>query len=164
MNLGAERAEGSFLLFLHADCRLPNTFAVQNIKGLSKSPTSPPGIFRQRMMAKGLAYRALEWGNALRVRTFGPAYGDQAIWIRRETFAAMGGFPEVPLMEDYIFSEHFRKKNKFLVLPGPVEVSPRRWQKNGVIRQTLKNWRVIRDYRRGVPLEELKKRYHRHDQ
>lgn len=164
MNLGAERAEGSILLFLHADCRLPNDYVVQIAKGLLNSPASQAGVFRQRIAAKGVTYRFLEWGNTRRVLWYGLAYGDQAIWIRRETFAAMGGFPDVPLMEDYIFSEHFRKKNKFLVLPGPVEVNPRRWQKNGVIRQTLKNWRIIRDYRRGVPLEELKTRYHRHDQ
>jgi hypothetical protein len=90
-------------------------------------------------------------------------YGDQAIFIRRNVFAELGGFPEVPLMEDLILMQRLRRRAWPLLLPGRVLVSPRRWQQQGIIRQTLRNWWLTAKYSCGVPPERLAWQYQRHD-
>ncbi len=162
MNSGARASTADVLLFLHADNRLPTDFAVQ-IRIALEDPRVRAGIFRQRIESRSLIFRLIAWGNEQRVRWRNLAYGDQGIWMRRTVFEELGGFPEVPLMEDYIFSEQLRQRYRFAVLPGPLTVSARRWQQRGVISQTLLNWRIIAGYKRGTALEELKSLYRRHD-
>jgi hypothetical protein len=67
------------------------------------------------------------------------------------------------LMEDYIFSERLRQQYRFVILPGPLTVSSRRWQQRGIIAQTLLNWRIIAAYKQGKSLGELSSLYRRHD-
>ena len=101
------------------------------------------GCFRQRISANGLRFRLLEWGNALRVRLFKWAYGDQAIFVRRKVFKQQGGFPDLKLMEDLFFMKRLKKVGRIALLSSRVSVSARRWQRKGVLRQTLRNWALI---------------------
>ncbi len=141
-NHGAICSRGDVLLFLHADCRLPAT-ALESIRRAMLDPQVVGGCFAQRIEASGLRYRWIERGNALRVRLFKLAYGDQAIFVRRSVFEELGQFPELKLMEDVFLMKRLRRAGRFVLLPDRLTVSARRWQRHGVIRQTLRNWTLL---------------------
>ena len=157
-NAGAAAACGDTLLFLHADCRLPPGCA-DSIARVQADPRCIGGCFRQAIDAVGARYRLLESGNAWRVRLLGWAYGDQGIFVRRSVFESLGGFPDVPLMEDLYFMKRLKRRGRFALLPDRLQVSARRWQRHGVIGQTLRNWRLITLAHCGVPLDSLAASY-----
>jgi rSAM/selenodomain-associated transferase 2 len=154
----AAAATADVLLFLHADCRLPDG-AFDAIATALQDPRCVGGCFRQRIDSAGAGYRLLEFGNAWRVKLLGWAYGDQGIFVRRETFESLGGFPELPLLEDLFFVKQLKRRGRLSLLPVRLEVSARRWRKHGVIRQTLRNWRLILRAHCGVPLQQLAAKY-----
>lgn len=162
-NLGASHATGNVLLFLHADNRLSPDIGNQ-IRSYLREPRNLAGAFYQRIESERWLFRLLERGNAARARHLGMAYGDQAIFMRRETFDRLRGFPSVMLMEDLLLMRAFRKLGKLTLLPGPVYVHPRRWQKRGIIRQTLRNWTLTAVEKLGVSPNRLAKYYPAHDQ
>ena len=161
-NAGARAAAGDVLLFLHADNWLISGDIKEQIVSALANSRRLHGALRQRIDAHGLAYRLLERGNAARVRLLGVPYGDQAIYVRRETFWQLGGFPEVPLLEDLILVQRLRRLAWPALMPGPVAVSPRRWQRQGVIRQTLRNWSLVSRHWLGESPESLAGEYPRH--
>ena len=97
------------------------------------------GCFRQSIDAPGFRYRLLEWGNALRVKACTWAYGDQGIFVRREIFEQIGGFPTLGLMEDLYFMKRLKRTGRFALLDAKIHTSPRRWEQAGIIRQTARN-------------------------
>jgi rSAM/selenodomain-associated transferase 2 len=161
-NLGAMRSNADVLVFLHADCRLAAT-ALQQLRQL---PVARPifGAYRQRIEAEGVAYRWLEWANALRVRWWGVPYGDQAIFVRRDLFVQVGGFPEEPILEDVLLAQRLKHLARPVLLEGPVWVSARRWKRYGVLRQTVRNRVLILAWLAGIPPCRLVGYYPRHDQ
>jgi len=161
-NEGAGRAAGDVLVFLHADCRLPVDAAVQAEQILA-DPQVVGGAFRQRIDADGWLYRLLENGNAWRARCRQIPYGDQGLFVRRECFEAVGGFPVVPLMDDLMLARALRRLGRLEFLEGPLVVNARRWEKQGVVRQTLRNWFLLAAWRCGVSLDRLAGFYRRHD-
>jgi rSAM/selenodomain-associated transferase 2 len=160
-NAAAAIATGDVLLFLHADNWLAPGASGQVRQVLADGRVSH-GAFRQRIEAGELGYRALEWGNAQRVRWLGLPYGDQGIFVRREVFQACGGFPEVAIMEDLILGKILRHKAWPVLLPGPLHVDPRRWRQHGIVRQTLRNWSLLAGYAFGVSPERLARSYMPH--
>lgn len=138
-NAGARAARGDVLLFLHADCRL-EPGALEAIAAALRRPGVIAGCFTQSVAAPGVIYRLIERGNAMRARLAGIAYGDQGIFVRRDSFFACGGFPDVQLMEDLFFMKRLRRRGRVVVLPDRLRVSARRWQNVGPLRQTLRNW------------------------
>lgn len=163
MNLGAQAAQGDVLLFLHADNWLAPD-ACQQIRTVSQSGDSLWGGFRQRIANPARKYRWLEAGNAWRASWQHLVYGDQAMFINSQLFRSVKGFSEQPLMEDYEISRNLCRVARPVLLPGPVHVSARRWEQNGVVRQTLLNWTLVAKYRLGYTPEQLQRSYHRHDQ
>ena len=161
-NLGAAQADGDILLFLHADCRLSKK-SIEQILQAASGRRFICGGMRQRIEAQGLSYRLLEIGNALRIGWLGLPYGDQAIFVSRLLFEQQGTFP-VGFMEDYRLMQSMRKRCWPVLLPGPVYVNARRWQQQGVVRQTLLNWRILLQYKLGTSKQRLEKLYRRHDQ
>jgi rSAM/selenodomain-associated transferase 2 len=157
-NLGAEQATGTVLLFLHADCRLPGT-AFDSIRAALSDERVVGGCFQQRIDASGLRFRWIERGNAWRVRLFGLAYGDQAIFVRRTVFESLGRFPKLRLMEDVFLMKRLRRAGRFVLLADRLTVSARRWQRHGVIRQTLRNWTLLTLALCGVSPDRLAKYY-----
>ena len=155
LNSGATFAEQPFVLFLHADNRLH----AECLQQICRHPDQIWGAFWQRIDSPRPIFRVLEWGNAARVRLRGMAFGDQAIFVRRDVFKQQGGFAEIPLMEDVQWSRGLRKLARPRLLPGPVTISPRRWQQRGVVRQTLQNWSLQLAYAWGVSPERLRRRY-----
>jgi rSAM/selenodomain-associated transferase 2 len=138
-NSGAAASCGDTLLFLHADCWLERG-TLEQIAGALADRRYVGGCFRQVIDAQGWRYRWLERGNALRVRLWGLAYGDQGIFVRREVFNRLGGFPSLALMEDLFFMKRLRRAGRIALLDGPLHVSARRWEEQGVFRQTARNW------------------------
>ncbi|MFK8110945.1 MAG: TIGR04283 family arsenosugar biosynthesis glycosyltransferase [Rubripirellula sp.] len=155
LNSGAFVAESEFVLFLHADNRLSESC----LKQILQHPDCTWGAFRQRIDSNRLIFRFIEWGNSLRVTWSQKPFGDQAIFVRRSVFKREGGFAEIPLMEDVEFSKRMGKVAKPLLLDGPLSISSRRWQKHGVIRQTLRNWSLQIQFAFGASPEKLKRRY-----
>ena len=113
------------------------------------------GCFEQRIEAQGWPYRMLERGNAARVRLWKMPYGDQGLFFRRAVFEQLGGFPEIPLMEDVRLMRKFRRVARPVLLPGPLSVDPRRWKKMGVFRQTFRNRALLAAERIGVSPQRL---------
>ncbi|MFP6769324.1 MAG: TIGR04283 family arsenosugar biosynthesis glycosyltransferase [Planctomycetaceae bacterium] len=155
-------SSGDVLLFLHADCRLPAD-AIEQVEGALQDSRVVGGAFRQRIDASGCGYRLLECGNAWRARWLQQPYGDQGLFVRRREFEAVGGFPEVALMEDLLLVRCLRRIGRLAVLPGPLVTDARRWQKHGVVRQTLRNWALLLARRVGVSPDRLARFYRRHD-
>ncbi len=159
-NSGAALATHPWLLFLHADNRLAPECLDQIRAAVADSPGDQVwGAFRQRIDSPRLAFRFIERGNAARIRFRSMPFGDQAIFVRADLFRKVGGFADIPLMEDVEFSLRLRKLSRPLLLDGPVIVDSRRWQKRGIIRQTLKNWSIQFAYQMGASPAELSKRY-----
>ena len=141
-NAGAMASHGDALLFLHADCQLP-TGAFDAIRAAMQDERTVGGCFQQRIAADGWAYRWLERGNAERVRWLGMAYGDQGIFVRRRVFEELGRFADVRLMEDVLLMKRLRRAGRFVLLDERLSVSARRWQRHGIVRQTLRNWLLL---------------------
>lgn len=161
-NLGATLATGDVFVFQHVDNWLAPRAVRQTESALARTHVQC-GAFQQAIEAEGRAYRLLEWGNARRVKWRGLPYGDQNIFVRRETFLEVGGFPDVAIMEDLMLMRRLRKQAWPVLLPGPLHVDARRWQRNGVLRQTLRNWSLVAAWRMGVPPHRLARHYPRHD-
>lgn len=157
-NQGAVISRGDVLLFLHADCRLPAT-GLDSICQALLDPRVVGGCFEQQIDAAGLRYRWIERGNALRVRLFKLAYGDQAIFVRRSVFEELGRFPDLKFMEDVFLMKRLKRAGQFVLLPDRLIVSARRWQRNGVIRQTLRNWTLLTMALLGVSPDRLVRFY-----
>lgn len=157
-NLGARHATCEILLFLHADTWLDPAGASQMCRAMT-DPAVQGGAFCQRIEAPERIYRWLEWGNAWRVRRRGLPYGDQGIFVRRSTFDKVGAFPEVAFMEDLLFMRRFRRLATPVLLPGPLHVSARRWQRHGVLRQTARNWLLVGANSLGVSPDRLARFY-----
>lgn len=155
LNSGAFVAQSDFLLFLHADNRLPPDCLQQ----ICEYPDCTWGAFRQRIDSNRRIFRFIEFGNDLRVKYQARPFGDQAIFVRRSVFKEIGGFAEIPLMEDVEIAARLRKVSWPLLLPGPITISARRWESKGVIRQTFLNWWLQVQFACGVSPEKLRKQY-----
>ena len=150
MNAGADAATGEILLFLHADTRLPEGFH-EHVREILTRPGVSAGAFRLRIDAAGpRSLRLVEWGvNARSVWKQLP-YGDQALFMHRETFCEVGEFPELPIMEDYDLAVRLRRCGRIEIAEAAVLTSVRRWERLGVLRTTLTNQAVVWAYRFGV--------------
>ncbi len=161
-NLGAASTQGEVLLFLHADTWLPPGGIDQIRRALGDGDVAG-GAFHQKIEAQGRVYRWLEHGNAWRARRRGLPYGDQGIFMRRRVFDRLGGFPKVRLMEDLLLMKKFRRLAWPVLLPGPLHVSARRWQKYGPLRQTARNWLLLSAAWVGVSPDRLATYYAPHE-
>jgi rSAM/selenodomain-associated transferase 2 len=139
MNRGAAQATGDVLLFLHADCALEEG-ALEEAERCLAGRGVAAGCFTMRVAADGWWYRAIDRCATARVRLCGLIYGDQGLFVRRDLFAQTGGYPEVRLMEDLLFSRQLRRRGRLVVAARRILVSPRRWQRAGLAWQTLRNW------------------------
>ncbi|MEQ8846878.1 TIGR04283 family arsenosugar biosynthesis glycosyltransferase [Botrimarina sp.] len=155
---GVQASRGEVVLMLHADTTLAAAAGGQ-LRAALGDPAVGCGAFRQRIDARGLRYRLLERGNALRARRWGAPYGDQAIFVRRGLLDRVGGVPDLPLMEDVELMRRLRPITRPVLLDGPVVVSARRWRRRGVVRQTARNWSLLAASSAGVAPERLARWY-----
>lgn len=158
MNYGARLSQKDILLFLHADTRI-KTDSLISLESKIKDNETLSGCFTQRIDKKGLIFRLIESVGSLRAKITGVIYGDQGIFIRKDIFNDLGGFPEVPVMEDVIFTKGLRKIVKPSVLRDKIFVSSRRWEKEGLIKTVfLYSFLNILFWLKS-PLDKLKKVY-----
>lgn len=157
MNAGAAAAQGEVLLFLHADTQLPAQADQLILNALAAGRVW--GRFDVIIDGRPLILRVVAALMNLRSRLTGIATGDQAIFVTRAAFDAVGGFPAQPLMEDIELSAQLLRQSRPACIGVPVRTSGRRWEQRGVWRTIVLMWRLRWDYWRGVPASELAGRY-----
>jgi rSAM/selenodomain-associated transferase 2 len=165
MNTGAAAAGGDVLLFLHADTRLPPEAERLILDGLARNGRCW-GRFDVRLSGTLPVLRIVEGLMNLRSRLTGVATGDQAIFVAREVFEAVGRYREIPLMEDIALSASLKRVGRPLCLRAQVVTSSRRWERNGVWRTILFMWRLRVAFFFGADPRRLASRYypgHAHD-
>jgi rSAM/selenodomain-associated transferase 2 len=160
MNAGAARATGAVLLFLHADTRLPEDAAAAIAGALAQGACW--GRFDVRIEGRYRMFALIAAMMNLRSRLSGIATGDQAMFVTRETFCAVGGFPDQPLMEDIALSEALRRRARPACLRSRVRTSGRRWEQHGLWRTIVLMWRLRAAYALGADPAELARRYGYH--
>ncbi|MGL5033150.1 MAG: TIGR04283 family arsenosugar biosynthesis glycosyltransferase, partial [Microcystaceae cyanobacterium] len=128
MNFGASQAQGEILLFLHLDSELPTDYLTE-IKRVLSEPNIIAGAFRFKVDTKSLIFRFLEYFVNGRSRLLGLPYGDQGFFIKAEKFWQLGGFKNLPIMEDYEFVQRVKQEGKIGIANSSVKTSARRWQK-----------------------------------
>ncbi|MGZ5079984.1 MAG: TIGR04283 family arsenosugar biosynthesis glycosyltransferase [Usitatibacter sp.] len=157
MNAGARAAAGGVLLFVHADTILPGAAAdlVQRMDASGREW----GRFDVAIAGADPLLRFVARLMNARSRLTGIATGDQAMFVRRAAFEAVGGFPEIPLMEDVALSKKLRRRSAPLCLRERVLTSGRRWDRHGALRTILLMWRLRLAYALGADPHRLARRY-----
>ena len=157
-NAGAAAASGDILLFLHADVWL-DSGAIEGVE-TAIAVGYIGGAFKQRIEGEHPLYRLIERAADFRAKRLRIFYGDGGIFIRRSHFDRIGGFPNIPIMEEVEFSRKLRRHGEATLVEPMIHISARRWQKNGIIRTTLTNWLITLLYLLRVPPNHLAKLYH----
>jgi len=159
MNEGATHATGDILVFLHADTFLPST-ALSLMRTALENQPYVGGAFTLKIQSQISFLRAIATYSTLRSHITRAPYGDQVIFLRKSYFDALGGYADIPLMEDVELMRRIkRKKGKILILPNPVFTSDRRWHQEGFIYTLLRDNCIIILYWFGVPAEKLARFY-----
>jgi rSAM/selenodomain-associated transferase 2 len=159
INRGAAIAAGDVLLFLHADTVLPPA-ALERITEAMGDEDCVGGAFDLRIDSRRTGFRVIETVANWRSRLTRIPYGDQAIFIRASCFRTLGGFKEIPIMEDVDLMRRIRRERRRIVIfREPVLTSARRWEKEGLVFGTLRNWFLMTFYLCGVAPERLARFY-----
>jgi len=156
MNAGAALGTGDALLFLHADTTLPDSADRLIEAALARRAW---GRFDLRIAGRHPFLAVVARMINLRSRLTGIATGDQAIFVSRKAFEAVGGFPDLPLMEDIAISRRLKRLCRPFCIATPAITSGRRWEQNGVIRTIVLMWRLRLSYYLGVEPALLAKLY-----
>jgi len=159
LNLGADAASHETLVFLHADSRLPAGAAAEVEDALMNGADF--GGFRIAFAEPSRRLRLAAAMINLRTSITRCPWGDQAQFIRRETFLKAGGFLEMPLMEDYELAMRMKRHGRSVLLPMTVTTSGRRFLRKGLLRTAAHNWRTIIRYRLGADIDALARGYRR---
>ena len=136
MNAGARAARGNVLWFVHADATIPAT-ATAEIARVLADQRVVGGFFRIRVPRPNFIYRFTDFFAHYAGLLFGIRYGDHGFFCRREIFDRIGGFPDVPLMEDADFFKQLRRAGRIAVIPQPIIIDPRRYERIGPTRLTV---------------------------
>ncbi len=157
LNAGAAAAIGEILVFLHADVWLEAGAFAAVEAALSSGYVG--GGFLQKIDGRSILYRIIETTADMRGKYLKVFYGDSGIFVKRCDFERIGGFPEVPIMEEMGFSKALRKLGKTKMVSPCIHISARRWEANGIIRTTAINWFITLLFFLGFSLERLAKLY-----
>jgi uncharacterized protein len=158
MNAGARAAAGAIFIFLHGDTRLSPGADLAVEKALG-SPDVAAGAFSLSIDALDPGLRFIEKAANFRARYLQLPYGDQGIFMRRHIFLTLGGFAELPIMEDAIMMRRARRLGRIVLLPEAVATSGRRWLRHGIIRTTLINQLILFGYGAGICPQYLARFY-----
>ena len=153
-NKGAQHAHGDVFLFLHADTLLPRGFEEMMRKTFS-NPMILFGAFRLSIYPASPMLNLIALIANLRSRLLKIPYGDQGLFIRRADYFRVGGFKDIPLMEDVDMVRRLNKTGRFKLATGSIKTSARRWEKEGAIYTTIRNWSLITRYLLGVSPDRL---------
>jgi len=159
MNRGAAVAQGEVLVFLHADSRLPSATDTL-IRAALASAGAGWGWFDVRLSHPGWLYQLIAGSMNWRARLTRVCTGDQTLFVRRDLFERVGGFPAIALMEDVAMSKRLRRSGRPALPAAKVRASSRRWQENGVVSTVLFMWKLRLLYFIGVAPEKLLQQYY----
>ena len=162
MNAGARAARGDVLLFLHADTLLPDG-ALAAVQVAVSHPGVVAGRFDVRFDNPGRAFRMIASFMNQRSRWTGISTGDQAIFVCREPFDALGGYPDIPLMEDVELCRRLKRRGRLAALRRCVTTSARKWEREGAVRTILLMWVLRILYMAGVSPVLLHRWYYRRE-
>ncbi len=154
MNAGAARADGGSLLFLHADTLLPPGWA-EVVPRTLRAAGVVAGAFRFRIAGNFPGKSLIEWITGIRSRWLQRPYGDQGLFLPKALFEEMGGFADLPIMEDYEFAARLRRRGRLVTVREAALTSGRRWRTLGVLRTTLRNQWMLAGYHLGVTPQKL---------
>jgi rSAM/selenodomain-associated transferase 2/rSAM/selenodomain-associated transferase 1 len=158
MNAGAAAASGEALVFLHADTLLPDGWT-NLVREIAERRGIVGGAFEFKLDETLPWSRIIERLAHARSRILQMPYGDQAIFLKADLLRKMGGFPEIPIMEDFEFVRRLRAEGDISLAPVPATTSARRWKRLGVLKTTLINQIVILAYFAGVPPDSIARLY-----
>jgi rSAM/selenodomain-associated transferase 2 len=158
LNAGAARSKGQVLAFVHADTIVPASFAA-DIGAAMRNPAVVGGRFDLALDAPGLPYRLIAGLISLRSRLSRTGTGDQAIFVRREVFQRLGGFPQIEICEDLDFTRRLKRSGAVACLHSRVVTSARRWQRAGLVRTVARMWAIRLSYLAGVSPARLRRWY-----
>jgi rSAM/selenodomain-associated transferase 2 len=159
LNRGASAAVGDVLVFLHADTVLPPT-AFARIAAAMQDEDTVGGAFNLRIDSRRMAFRVIETVANLRSHLTRIPYGDQAIFIRTSYLRKLGGVREIPIMEDVELMQRLKRDGRRIVLiPEAATTSARRWEEEGPVFGTLRNWLLRSLYFFGAAPERLARFY-----
>lgn len=161
MNAGASVAKGQSLLFLHADTLLPAGAEATIAQALS-DPAVVAGRFDIRFDNPRPVFTVIAFFINLRSRLTKICTGDQALFVRRKTFEELGGYPEIPLMEDVEIAKRLKRLGRIRCLRSKVTVSARKWEREGVFKTILLMWALRLLYFIGVNPDRLHRWYYGH--
>ena len=157
MNEGAAAASGATLLFLHADVWL-EPGAIEGVEA-AVAAGYVGGAFKQQIDGAHPLYRVIEFAANFRAQHLKIFYGDGGIFVSRSHFQKMGGFPNLPIMEEVGFSRNLRKMGRTTLVEPCIHISPRRWERTGIVRTTLTNWMITFLFCGGISPSRLAKMY-----
>jgi len=157
MNAGAAVASGDLLFFVHADTLFSQTLTNDLIDRVSVKQSW--GFFPVILSGQHWLFRVIERMMNWRSRLTSVATGDQAIFVSRALWQELGGYADIPLMEDIEFSKRLRKRAAPQVMPRPITTSSRRWEEYGIAKTIVLMWRLRWKYYRGIDPRELKREY-----
>lgn len=158
MNLGAGRSTGDILFFLHADTCVPAE--VDKLINRAVGNRAGWGYFNVSLSGSHPLLRLVESGMNLRSRLTGIATGDQGMFVSRDLFSDVGGFPDQPLMEDITLSAALKHFSPPVCIAGRrLVTSSRRWEHHGIVRTVVKMWYLRAAYFLGAPAERLARQY-----
>ena len=160
MNAGARLAAGDALWFLHADSALPDGAALAIAAALA-DPAVVGGRFDVRFSSPRWPFRMIASMMNRRSRLTGIATGDQGIFVRRSAFEALGGYPDIPLMEDIELTRRLKRRRAIACLALRITTSPRKWEREGIARTILLMWTLRFLYFCGADPARLHRRYYR---
>ncbi len=156
MNMGANQATGTWLLFLHADTKLGSSHLKE---AMSQGALHHWGRFNVRLNGQHFMFPVIAWFMNMRSRLTGIATGDQCIFVRKKLFNEVGGFADIALMEDVELCKRLKKHHKPVCLSKTVTTSSRRWQEFGVYKTIWLMWKLRFYFWRGASAAKLAQLY-----
>ena len=162
LDIGAKKANGEWLIFLHADTRLTHDW-VGEIKSILKGNKNYIYFFKFKINHKKIIYRVLEILVYFRSKYFKQPYGDQGLIIHRSTYLKNKGFRRIPLMEDLDFLRRLKNKKDLKQLNFPILISPRKWERTNIFLQAIKNWNYRRRWLRGESINSVYSDYYKNN-
>jgi len=160
LDIGAKKANGDWLIFLHADTRLTHDW-VGDIKFFLKGNKNYIYFFKFKINDKKIIYRVLEFLVNIRSKYFKQPYGDQGLIIHRSIYFKNNGFRKIPIMEDIDFLRRLNKKKDLKQLNLPIFISSRKWERTNIFLQAIKNWNFRRRWSKGESLKSIYSDYYK---
>ena len=154
LSIGAKKAKGEWLIFIHADSRLDKNFS-REIKRVLMGDKEFIYFFKFKINDKKIVYRLLEILVNLRSCIFKEPYGDQGLIIHRKAYFKNNGYRKIPLMEDVDFIKRLNNKKRLRMLNVPIYTSSRKWEKNNILLQTFKNWKLRKRWIKGESIQSI---------